>query len=280
MKNSAKKKKTRYIFTFSFITLLLFLGIIVAKAYYNNTSEPMRILASVVGDFNSGDGDANMIFFKKNSAGDYVRTYAVPAIGYVFDDTKTNCSITCANNDSSAACYYVYNANTKSFTLNSEDKVTCKFYFNREADEDIIINVYKQVNNSYELSEVIPAYGYAYSTYSCTNGSTLTYSSSTRTFSAETTQKDTCNVYFDIDNTTSSDVTTIVYVQKSVGSSTYEMVETIPQNKTYVKSTTQTSKCVDANSVDTNATITYSDGSINISASGQQTCTVYLDLES
>ena len=109
---------------------MLILGTSITKAFYTNTSS-MRVLASLVGDFDSGDGDINMMFYKQNDEGEYIRTYAIPALGYTFDDTKTICSTTCSNSDSSAACYYSYNSENKTITMDSEDKVTCKFFFSK-----------------------------------------------------------------------------------------------------------------------------------------------------
>lgn len=270
--------RNRKIFIIScFTILLLILSVTFANAYYNSGSE-IGILASLVGDFDTGDGDVNMMFYKQ-SGNDYVRTFAVPAMGYTFDDTKTRCTLECSNSDPTASCYYSYNSNNKSFTLNSEDKVTCKFYFNETYSSDINIYVLKEDDDGtyeynlkkYSLAENIPAYGFVYTNhYACDNNSTLTYDSNTKSFMVETTQKDNCYVYFDKDNRT-ADVITNIYVNN--GNSTYEKVQSIPRNKTYTLSQSQTSSCTDAN-----ATITYENGYIIISAEEMQTCNVYLDV--
>lgn len=273
MKNLNNKKIITSIILFS---LLLILSLSFVNAYYNNTSS-ISVLASLVGDFEMGDGDVNMMFYKQVGSG-YAKTPSVPALGYTFDDTKTNCSITCSNSNENADCYYHYNDSNKTFTINSDDKVTCKFYFNEDASPDINIYVLKEAENgsfeynlkTYSLSESIPSYGFEYTNYySCTNNSTLTYNSNTRSFSVETSQKDTCYVYFDKDGRT-ADVIANIYI--SDGTSPYEKVQNIPQNKTYELSQSETSSCTDQN-----ATITYENGYIIISAEETQTCNIYLD---
>lgn len=284
MKNLKAKK---IIFAFAFLSLMLVIGISVANAYYTNTSS-ISVLASLVGDFDSGDGDINMIYYKENDEGRYVRTYAIPALGYTFNDAKTNCNQTCSNSDSSASCYYNYDSTTHSINLDSEDKVTCKFYFDKEINADVIVNILKQDengtyeynSNKYSLSENVPAFGYDYVGYSCTNGSTAQYISDTRTFKVNTTQKDTCYVYFDT-NEEVADIVTKIYIKENTE---YKEVEYIPQNKTYTLSQTEASYCVNGitdNASYSNAnssTISYENGYINIDSSEQQTCKVYLDL--
>lgn len=275
MNDTGLKKR---IFILVFAIVLIVASFTFVNAYYNNTSS-MSILAGLVGDFDTGDGDINMMFYKE-SDGKFVRTYAAPALGYRFDDTLTDCTITCSNSNSSASCYYHYDSTNNTFSINSEDKVTCKFYFKEEAEADIIVNVLKEDENgtyeynskTYSLSENIPAYGYEYVTngYTCDNNSTLTYDSNEKVFNVNTTQKEVCYVYFDKNGKT-ADVIANIYVQNESG--TYEKVEYIPQNKTYTLSQTQTSSCTDSN-----AEISYENGYINISASEKQTCTVYLDL--
>ena len=260
-----------------FVFTLMIISFTFVKAYYNSTSS-MSILASLVGDFDTGDGDINMMFYKETN-GKYVRTFAAPALGYTFDDTLTTCSIECSNSNPNAACYYHYDSSNNSFSIDSNNKVTCKFYFKEDVKADIIVNILKEDENGtyeynskkYSLSEHVPAYGYEFVTngYSCDNNSTLTYDSNNRVFNVHTTQKETCYAYFDKNGKT-ADVTTSIYVQNANG--TYEKVDYIPQNKTYQLSQSQSS-CTDSN-----ATITYENGYISISAVEKQTCSIYLDL--
>lgn len=291
MKSTVSKKKLFFAFVFS--TLLLTVSISITHAYYSN-SIPMSLLATLVGDFDLGDGDINMMFYKENENHKYVKVFSAPAIGYTYDSTKTTCTIECSDYDTnpSANCTYKYNSSNNTFSVDSEDKVTCKFYFNISETKDVTINLYRQDSNgtitnndkTYSAVDVIPAYGYVYSTYSCQNGSTLTYTSGERKISVDSSVKDTCSVYFDIDSNTTLDVDTAIYVQQKVNGS-FVKVETIPQNKTYRLSTAQgyTSKCYDTSvtpAQETNATISYNNGYITIDSAEQQSCTIYLELVS
>ena len=284
IKNLPKKKKA-YLFTIiSFFAFVLIFGVRAVYAYYNDTAS-ISILANLIGDFDTGDGDVNLMIYKENDKGLFTRTYAVPAIGYTFNDSLTSCTITCSNNDSSADCYYVYDSDNKSFSLTSNQKATCKFYFEQEATSDINVYILKEDvagtytynSKSYTLVESVPAYGYKYiDYYDCDGSATVTYNSETKKFNVATSTKDTCYVYFD--SVGNADIATNVFVQSASGSTVYNQVNSIPANNVYILSTSKTSYCYDSSGNDTNATISYTDGYINITAAGQQTCDIYLDL--
>ena len=137
-------------------------------------------------------------------------------------------------------------------------------------DED---GSYTYNSKNYSAIANVPAYGYEYAiAYSCENGSTLSYNSETKKFSITATEQDSCYAYFN--KVGNSDITVNVYVQSAYGSSTYTSVESIPSNKIYVLNSTKSACDLSG------ATISYTDGYINITASGQQTCNVYLDVQS
>ena len=269
----------------AFVALLLFVGVSIARAYYTSSSS-INILSSLVGDFEVVDGDINILLYKENDNGDYVRVFAVPAVGYTFNDSETNCSETCTNTsvNNSGDCTYTLNSNN-TITLNSNKKVTCRFFFDKDDNvtADITLRVLKEDangtytynNKHYSITNNVPSFGYTYTNhYSCTYNSTVTYTAATRSFSVATTRTDECLVYFDKNNM-SSDIDVNIYVEEG---NNYVQVESIPQNKTYELSQTETSSCVDSNNQNTNATITYTNGYINIESSQKQTCNVYLDL--
>ena len=284
-KKLPKNEKAYLLGIISFFAFVLIFGIRAAYAYYNNSAS-ISILANSVGDFDSGDGDINMMIYKENEQGIYVRTYAVPALGYSFNDTLTKCSISCVK-DGNGNCYYTYSEENKVFSLTSDQKVTCKFYFDKESDSAINVYIMKEDvagtytynNQSYSMIESIPAYGYEYIGYYCENPSAinnLEYVSETKRFVVSTSSKNTCYAYFD--SVGSADITANVFVQSAVGSSVYKQVESIPANNVYVLSPTKTSACYNSSGNNTGATITYVDGYINITASEKQSCDVYLDL--
>lgn len=291
-------KKACLLGVISFFAFALIFGVKSVFAYYYDTAS-LSILANKIGDFDSADGDINMLIYKETEENSnvFVRSNYVPYVGYKLntsltsctkpcDDSGGLCSVTCGT-DESSSCYYKYDDSTNTFTLTSNHKVTCKFYFEEESTSDINIYVMKEdvagtytysVNSkTYSIIESIPAYGYKYIGYECENAvEALNYDSITKKFSVSTKTKNTCYAYFD--QAGSADIIANVYVQSDVGSTIYNYVETIPSNNIYVLSTNKNSYCYDSTGTDTGATITYTDGYIDITANGKQTCDVYLDL--
>lgn len=281
MKGKKCNKKILSFFMLTFILTIFVYGIKISYAYYHQESDPINILANNVGDFSIGDGDINVIMFKENDQGQYVRTYSAPAAGYVFDNSKTRCTITCVKDDSSAPCNYSYNESNRNIALTSNERVTCKFYFNQTSKSDIDIYImiedangtHEHNENNYTLVNNIPAFGYEYISYSCKKPATVSYDSELRKFAVQTSTKNECYAYFD--ESVSADIVGNVYVQSEVGGSTYSKVETIPVNKKYKLSTSQTSSCTDPS-----AQISYVDGNINITnITDNQTCNIYLDID-
>lgn len=288
-KNSAvtkiltNKHKVFLFLTISVFVVVLILGIQKAYAYYHD-SVSKGILANKVGDFDLGDGDINMMIYKENEEGKFVRIYAVPADYYVFNDELTSCTIPC--NDGLGNCSYSYDANNRTFALTSNQKITCKFYFEQEEASDI--NVYIMIENprgtynynfkKYSISDYVPAYGYVYSdNYECDDAAELTYNAETKKFSVATATKNTCYVYFS--KVGDADITVNTYVQEEYGVSTYASVESIPANKIYTLND-ELSNCIAVSATGNAGVITYEDGYISVIATGQQVCDVYLDLES
>lgn len=290
MKNLSKKNKKFLLVAISVFAVLLVFGIQKTYAYYHS-SEGKSILANKVGDFDIGDGDINMMLYRENDDGKFVQVYNVPSAYYVFNDELTSCTIPC--NGSSANCTYSFDETNRKFSLSGNQKLTCKFYFEKEwndSDIDVFIllesdttdTTYTYNSKNYELNSVIPAYGYIYSEhYSCENGSTIVYNSETKkvnvAMSATNTTEDVCYVYFNKNGNT--DITVNTFVQEKYGVNNYVEVSNIPANKIYTLNSTSSS-CTPLNSSDTAGTITYEDGYINIDATSGQVCNVYLDLES
>lgn len=298
--------KKAYLFgIISFFVIVLILGINVTYAYYYDSSL-LSILAGKIGDFDTGDGDVNVIVYKETGKDTnvFTRSYSVPAVGYKFDSTLTkcikpcdddsnkNCTISCSQSSSSTpSCYYSYNSTNNNFSVTSEHQVTCKFYFKSESNSDINIYIMKESTTSteyqysskyYEMVENVPAYGYKYAGYSCENSDAIEsfeYVSELKKFNVSTEYKNTCYAYFEAEG--SADIIVNVYVQSASGSAVYEPVTTIPANKTYKLSTSSSnvSACYDTSGNSTDTTIEYTNGYINVSATEKQTCDVYLDLD-
>lgn len=273
----------------SFFVIILVASISTAYAYYHNDISE-GILANKVGDFDLGDGDINIMIFRENDAGEFVRVYAVPESYYVFNDGLTSCTVSCNNDDGN--CEYSYDAVNKKFALTSNQRITCKFYFEQEMSSDIDVFVYVEDENGvingieeyselkYKLSDNIPAYGYIYSEkYTCDNmeNTTLVYNSETKKINVSTSTKNKCYVYFN--KVGNADIIVNTYVQDTFGSDAYTLVNYIPANKIYVLNETK-SLCTPVIPTDAAGTVTYVDGYINVEANSKQVCDVYLDLES
>lgn len=294
IKNLLNKKRMFLLVVISFFALIISFGINIAYAYYHE-SITSGILANKVGDFDTGDGDINMLIYKENDEGKFTRVYAIPDAFYTFNDELTSCTIPC--NDGQGNCEYTYDSVNRNISLTSNQKLSCKFYFEKEASSDINIyvlvedengsysNTYTEsdasgvstITKNYSLFDNVPAYGYEYTgNYKCDSSANVTYNSETKKFSVATATKNTCYVYFN--SVGESDVIVNVFVQSAYGSTTYSEVSTIPSNKIYALNETK-SNCYDSSGA-TGSAISYVDGYINISASGAQTCDVYLDLQS
>ena len=289
VKNLSDKKNILLFVLISFFAVVLVAGIGKVYAYYHNDISE-GILANKVGNFDMGDGDINIVIYRENDEGGFVRVYAVPEAFYVFNDELTSCTIPCNNEDGN--CEYSLDAVNKKFTLTSNQKVTCKFYFEQEMASDIDVYIYVEDENGvisgtgansslkYTLRENIPAYGYVYSeVYACDNmeNTTVTYNSETKKINVATPTKNKCYVYFN--KVGDVDIIVNAYVQDSYGTDAYTLVNYIPTNKLYTLNEIK-SVCTPVVSTDTAGTIAYTDGYINIEASGKQVCDVYLDLES
>ena len=278
--NSNLRKKIGISCMVLFFAFVIIFGIKCAYAYYTMTT-PMSIIASSVGDFDTGDGDINVMVYKKNQNNDYVTTYGVPASGYQL--TNVSCDITCTTN-SSDNCYYVYSDVTDTISVTSNKKVTCKFYFDPLGASDVNVYIMKEDSQGshtynskkYTMVNVIPAYGYEYSSGTCDDGVSPTYDSSIRQFNVSLSEKTNCYAYFNAVG--SSDIVVNTYVQSASGSSVYNKVDSIPANRTYKLSVSKTSSCKYKDGTTATAP-TYSNGYIQIDASAGVTCEVYLDLD-
>lgn len=290
-KKMPKRNKKYALGIIGLISLGLILGIQSTYAYYTD-NDSIRILAAAVGDFDTGDGDINIMIYKQSEDNEklYSRTYSVPAFGYEFNDKLTKCTITCTADDPN--CHYKYNDSDRTFSLTSKEKVTCKFYFDQTEPSDV--NVYIMLedingthirtdndnnNKRYSLTNVIPPVGYIYKESVCDNPTDkLTYDEATHKFTLSTNSKNKCYAYFDKSSEV-ADISSNIYVQSEKNSTTYTQVKTIPASKIYKLNNTK-SKCMDIDSEEKNdSTISYENGYINILSSGKEKCEIYLDLQ-
>ncbi len=274
-------KKRKYLFGLIFICIFaIVFGIRAVSAYYFEETS-IQLLASLVGNFDVGSGDINIIIYRENDDGGFTPSYAVPSAYYTFDDTKTSCTIPCQNNGT-GSCSYNYNSSTKNFNLVSNEKVTCKFYFKKSATSDINVYILKEDINgkepfngkNYTLVDNVPAFGYKYATYNCDNtNAQVTFDSNTKKFNVLTGNKSKCNAYFDSEG--DADIIANIYLQTAPDSSLYNAVETIPSGRAYKLSTQKASSC------NGDGQISYDNGYVSVNdATHKQECEIYLDIVS
>ena len=294
--NLTKKSNRFYFLTLLIMTLILIGGIQSAYAYYYKDTESLPILSNLVGDFDSGNGDINIIIYKETGVDneEFVKTYSIPEVGYSFNIDKLTCKnisgtkIICDKDNPNADCNYTYDEGAKEINLTSNQKVTCRFYFNKDYENDVELYIMMQdANGTYEHTEKkyrnvdsIPAYGFTFSGYSCQNGSTVEIDSETGKLKVLATQRDVCYAYYD-GSLENADIIANVYVQKVVGGD-YIKVSTIPGMQRYKISTTKESYChtPDSNENRTSSVPTYENFYINIPESEQkQVCEVYLEID-
>lgn len=291
-RNRKNISKTNNIILFTiiaFLAIAVFLGLQKVYAYYQ-VGTTSKLLASRVGDFDFGEGDVNLMIYRENDNGDFVRVYAVPSAFYVFNDDLTSCTIPC--NDGLGNCEYSFDSINRKFSVSSNQNISCKFYFEQTMKSDVSISFYLEDENgtdmflskSYMLVNKIPAYGYKYTNnYSCFDecgepvDATLTYNSETKRFNINTQKKASCHVYFEKFGV--EDASVGVYVQESEGSGVYNLVDSIPSNKMYVLNDSKTS-CASLDANGTAGTVSYVDGYIEIESDSAQSCAIYLDLAS
>ncbi len=320
-KEKLSNKKRIYAIGVAIIfTLALVLGIKSTYAYYYSEASK-SMLAIAVGDFEIGSGDINIMIYKETEKGTnkFARSYSVPAMGYKFDDTQTVCSlangakITCTNTTAGASaqegasndCQYSYDNESKKFTVTSNQKLTCKFYFTVENESDINVYIMREDKNdsdqtwngkNYKMVNGIPAYGYTYAGYSCEDGSdsssevpndgnkaTVEYDAENKKFKVSTKTKNKCYAYFNSDG--ESDITTNVYVESAKDSGIYNLVNVIPTNTKYklADKNKKQSVCYKGNEQTEQAegiSIDYVDGYINIDNIGERiNCDIFLDID-
>lgn len=274
-KNMQKDNKRVVLFTILFSMVLVFgCGMFYAYAYYNKNAT-ISFLSSTIGDFDTGNGDINIMIYVEDDNGKYNLIKNIPSFGYYLNDYLTNCSA-------------IYKVNNK-IAVTSNEKVTCKFYYSKLQDADIKImtmiedqnGIYEYNNKLYKLSDYIPAYGYEYKDYKCMNNeinANLTYHAEIRKFSLDTKATNLCYAYFD--NIGITDVNVNVYVREDLATNKYKLVESIPSLRTFVLSTTTNSYCKNKDGTTSSDVVKYINGQIQITAREPEECNVYLDVVS
>ncbi len=245
------------------------------SAYYHSKSS-FSFLGTAIGNFDGGTSDIEIRIYAENDQGRYNLIKNVPQIGYFLNSSKIDCPSPAH-----------FEATSSTITVSSTEKVTCRFYYDKLSDKDIELFIMLEDSEGdvthngtkYKQSEKIPAYGYSFDSYTCSDPGVVTsvdYNADTREFIFDTSAKNTCYAYFK--NNIIPDLNVDVYIQDGVGSNGYLKVESIPGVLTYKKSTVKTSSCVDRSGNPSSTTVDYVNGEILISGQSPGKCTLYLDI--
>lgn len=286
-KNLSNKNKKQLPIVVGVFVVLFFTGISMVLAFYNGAYS-FPIISNKVGNFDNGNGDLAIVIYRQSnglseSSKEYKRVYGIPQVGFNLDHVE--CSETCTENQSDS-CHYTYDVENNLYSLTSDKKVTCRFYYNKTAEADVEVTIMIEDDNgptvyngkNYREIDSIPAFGYEYNNYYCAKSATVTYNQELKTFNVSTTTRNNCQAYFNKVN--DSDISVNVFVQTTLGGSIYQEVDSIPTNKAYIISTNAnyTTACYDSSGNKTSDTVVYSGGYITVSSTKKVSCNVYLDL--
>lgn len=265
-----KSKRQVVLFSILFLLVVAFaFGIKLTYAYYNS-NKAFTMIGTKIGDFNTADGDINLIVYKQNDNGKYSITKIIPSIGYILNPELTEC-----DNE--------YTIIDNKITFISMENTTCKFYFDQESTTDVKILLMLEKSNGnhiynnikYKETQKLPQYGYNYLTYNCDNNDAITYfnyNDNTNKVTINSKENNICYVYFE------KIFEVNIYIEQE-NSNVYAKVDEIPNSSNYTLSSTTESYCVDDNNNTINSSFTYENGNLNADVDGEGTCYVYLDFK-
>jgi hypothetical protein len=147
---------------------------------------------------------------------------------------------------------------------------------------DITLQIYLQdrdssgnaISNSYSRAYYIPQTNYSYESAKtvCGSGITISYDSTNHEFTAESTQRGICKVYFAADGIVMPNATFKLYVEKSLDSGNYTQIGSIPNNDYEYEINTTRTTCTDPN-----ANVSLVGKRILVESSMDLDCTIYVD---
>ena len=180
--------------------------------------------SSKVGNFLSEHGDISLLINIENGTRNGEKNYkivsSIPDNGYIYK------SSTCKNGST-----INYDEEKPVMKINKPTKKDeCYAYFDFERDADLVmtIMVEKAVNsNEYIENDVIPLYGYSYSTATCENGSNITYDEASTKLYLSSSTLDKCQIYF---KKLESNIDALVYLNNN---GVLELVTELDETKKY-----------------------------------------------
>lgn len=202
--------------------------------------------------------------------GDYVEVGKVPGIGYAINEAKT--SETCSN----------VTLTGTTINVTASGNVACVIYLDKADVEtgNIVLKIYLQDRDAsgnplstYTREYYIPQSGYNYNSEksACTNGLTID-SFTNNKFNITASRDGTCEVYFDADANTniksSPNGSFKIFAEQTKGAKDYIEVGKVP-DANYVINQAKTGE--------TCPNVTLNGTTLNITASSNVACQIYLD---
>lgn len=219
--------------------------------------------------FKESDGDIELkIYTQEKQGGPLKLVRNMPNLNYSF--TSAECT---------SPGVITFDETARKFTINSSKKTKCEAIFTK-VQNDIVLNIFKEsaygnhIYNGIKYTEVedIPDYRYTFGDYVCTNKDvSTTIKSVNNELVIESDGKNECNVYYNGDT---SKVELIIMMQTDDGVSGYTT------GLKYTKTSTIPStgyKYVGYICDDTNATVTYNNGTFTTNATDQTVCRAYFN---
>lgn len=265
------KNRFRYlIMASSFVLLILLAGLYTSYGYYYDIAS-FPLVHAKVGNMYLNDYDYVLLVYLENSgnngngSGDYHLANNIPTFGYRYSGYK-------CENDSTL----IFDENLLTTSVNLMGKDACSIYFDLTSSLDLTVNIMLEdtpESDIYSLSKIIPAYGYVYSHYECTNNGEVTYDSKLHKVSLTSGSRDFCNIYFVKEKT---DIAINLYVEKEANTKEYISRGDIPSNISYHINSSE-SYCVNKNNERIDNSLAYTDGYIKATTRELTACYVYLD---
>ena len=253
------------------LVLLGIVGMFVTYAYYqvNDTTKVINAGVTEIPDL-----EIRVYAQIRDSNGNGLNGYGeypyIPQAGYQYNSASSYCVNGGIIN---------YSSTNHNVDITSDGVDLCYLYFDSIAQLDITINVMAEnVDNdgvgvgTYTKLETaaLPSVGYTLSSYTCTNGSTISYSEADNLYTVNSSGKDECTIYMDAVN---PDISLKMFVQASENSSEYTEVSKLKGCYTMRKNETDhNSSCTGTSEID------YINGKVVISATSKTDCIAYLDI--
>ena len=269
-----KENRKKYLTTTGILIILnlLLINIYISFGYYYEEAS-LSLIRATVGNMYLDKYDYVLLVYLENidingnGNGKYRLSEEIPSLGYNYSGYK------CKNNS-----VLLYDETTKMTSVTVEQKEVCSIYFDVISSLDLAVSIMLEdtpESNTYSVSDKIPAYGYKYSYYECSNNGKLEYNSELHTVRLSSSSNEYCSIYFTKEK---SDISVKLYVEENYLTGDYIERLSIPANISYTLNESK-SICTNKNNERIDTEVSYLDGYINIESSEITNCSIYLDKE-